>query len=156
MNENASRRKVILPTSPICITPDHVLGLVKSIYSTGGRLDSEELNDLIDVDLDVLTHAIDVSEAMGLLTFSKGDLILTEKGLAIAKSTHRKIRSTLRESINMLEPLHTIVEEASKHGDRIALEQLKKLLSPYYGSPTTGTVDCVREWLRILGVKVRE
>ncbi len=149
-------RRVILPTSPICITPDHVLGLVESIYSTGGRLDSEELNDMIDVDLDVLTHAIDVSEAMGLLTFSKGDIILTERGVEIARLTPKHIPSVLREYIKALEPINTIVMEASRYGGEISVEQLEKILLSYYGGITIEIVNCVREWLQLLGIRVRE
>jgi len=156
VEKNSSHtRKIVLPADPICITPDHVLGLVESVYSTGGRLDSEELNDLINVDLDVLTHAIDVSETMGLLRFEKGDLVLTEKGAMVAEAILKKAHSIIKTYIKNIEPLDTIMRKASKHGNKISIEELRKILSSTYGgSASTIVENCIREWIRFLGIRV--
>jgi len=153
--ESSHSRRIVLPADPICITPDHILGLVESVYSTGGRLDSEELNDLIDVDLDVLTHAIDVSEAMGLMRFEKGDLVLTEKGAMVAEAIPKKAHSIIKNYVKNIEPLDTIMRKASRHGNEISIEELRNILSSYYGGPPSTRVEnCIREWIRFLGIRV--
>jgi len=57
------------------VTVDQVLGLVKYVASLGGRVDSSKLDELLDVDMDLLPHAVEAAVVLGLLRREGGDLV---------------------------------------------------------------------------------
>ncbi|ADM27035.1 ABC nitrate/sulphonate/bicarbonate family transporter, ATPase subunit [Ignisphaera aggregans DSM 17230] len=149
-------KKYVIVANPICITPDHVLGLIESVYSLGGRIDSEELNNIIDVDMDILTHAIDIAEALNLVRFDQGNIELTELGIKVAKATTKEIKKILRERALNLEPLHTLINEIKNNNGRIEISRVREIIATFYGENNIEhSLDCLRQWWRYLEILSR-
>jgi len=122
--------KIVLP---IDVTPDHVLGLVEVLYSLGGRIDSMYVGDAINEEVDILPHAIDVAEALGLVKSENGNLTLTDLGKKIARSDPKSLKLLMRKAVSAIEPLNEIVS-ILKHRGRMSVEEFREILRKYYPS----------------------
>jgi len=132
----------------MCITPDHVIGLVESVYSVGGRIDSEELNDIIDVDMDILTHAIDIAEALGLIVFDRGDIQISELGARVAAAMLKEVKRLIRDRLVAVEPFATLVDKMKQRG-RLSMSEVKEVLASFYGEENVeSALNCLRQWWR--------
>jgi hypothetical protein len=89
---------------PICITIDHVIGLVEILYSLGGVVDTSKISEIADVDAGLPPNVVDVAEALGLVRLSKRDLEITNIGRDIARADSRSLKRLLRELAIKLEP----------------------------------------------------
>lgn len=137
---------------PICISVDHVLGLVEVLNSLGGRADASHINDVTDVDADVLSHAIDLAEWFGLLKSVKGDLILTDLGREVARSLHRNTVLKLRDRLSEIEPFKTILGILNSRG-KVDADEIAKILEDIYGSDTVEEAfNCVTGWGLFFGI----
>ncbi len=144
-------KRYLIVINPVCITPDHVLGLIEGVYSLGGRIDSEELNNIIDVDMDILTHAIDIAEALNLIVFDHGDIELTELGTKVAIATTKEVKKILREKASLLEPLNTLLNEINNKNGKIELSKVRELLASFYGEDNIEySLHCISQWWRYL------
>jgi len=147
--ENQPQNRKVLDVAPVCLTPDHILGLIESVYSVGGKIDSEELNNLIDVDMDLLTHAIDVAEALGLVVFDRGDITVTELGTKVAVAPPKEARKIVRDKLAALEPFTTLINEVKMRGGRISVSMVRKVLAGFYGEENVDSaLNCLRQWWR--------
>lgn len=146
--DSSSYGRRLLPVDPICITPDHVIGLVESVYSVGGRIDSEELNKLIDVDMDILTHAIDIAEALGLIVFDKGDIKISELGVRVATALPKEVERLIGDRLVALEPFATLADRMKQRG-RLSLTDTKEVLASFYGEgKVESALNCLWQWWR--------
>ena len=131
---------------PICISVDHVLGLVEVLNSLGGRADASHINEVTDVDADVLSHAIDLAEWLGLVKSVRGDLTLTDLGRDVAQSLHRGVLLKLKDRLIDIEPFKTIDSILRSRG-RIEEEELTDLLKDIYGSDIVDdALNCITGW----------
>lgn len=128
MDQSGDRRKRLLPPD---VTPDHVLGLVELLRSLGSGIDSMYIGDAISEDVRVLPHAIDVAEALGLITQKGGNLELTERGRRVAAGNPKVVKRLLRESILELEPISTIVERLRGRGE-MTVEEFDAIIREHY------------------------
>ncbi|WP_272985745.1 AAA-associated domain-containing protein [Fervidicoccus fontis] len=141
-------KEYVLPVSPKCISVDHVLGLVESLYSVGGMADVSYINDVTDVDIDVLPHAIDISERLGLISYNNGDLLLTDFGKKIAMAHHLEVRDLLKEKISTLQPIKDIIKKSRDSNNILTEDEVYQILSRYYGEEEIGkALKCISMWL---------
>lgn len=95
------------------VRPGQVISLVEITGGMGPRLDVPRAADEMGADIDVLFPIIDAAQMLGLVKLEKGDLFLTEDGLAFQKTLKQKVK-TLRARLEVIEPFKTAVELASK------------------------------------------
>ncbi|MGB9725155.1 MAG: AAA-associated domain-containing protein [Fervidicoccaceae archaeon] len=145
-------KEYVLPVSPKCISLDHVVGLVETIYSLGGKADASFINDVTDVDIDVLTHAIDLSEIFGLIRYKDGDIVLTDLGIKASRTHLRELKQILRENALKIHPVSDILEKASQSEDHsVTEEEIYEILGKYYSESELGkALRCVMQWIYYL------
>jgi len=98
------------------VKPGQVISLVEITGGMGPKLDVPRVADEMGADIDVLFPIIDAAQMLGLVKLEKGDLFLTEDGLAFQKTLKQKVK-TLKDRLAAIEPFKTAVELASKrHG----------------------------------------
>lgn len=149
MNE---RKEYVLPVSPKCISLDHVVGLVETLYSLGGKADASFINDVTDVDIDVLTHAIDLSEIFGLVQYKDGDIVLTDLGFKASRTHLRELKQILRKNSLGIHPVSDILEKAkmSENGS-ISEEEIYEILGKYYSeNELVKAFRCIMQWIYYL------
>ncbi|MEL9908753.1 MAG: AAA-associated domain-containing protein [Desulfurococcus sp.] len=98
------------------VLPDHVLGLVETVYTLGGKIDPMYIGDVIGENIEVLPYTIDLAEVLGLITYRDGIVTLTETGENIVKSNTKTVVKKLRELASRLQPLKDIVEILKSKG----------------------------------------
>ncbi|MEM0046302.1 MAG: AAA-associated domain-containing protein [Fervidicoccaceae archaeon] len=148
----SEHREYVLPVSPKCISLDHVVGLIETIYSLGGKADASFINDVTDADIDVLTHAIDLSEIFGLIKYKDGDIVLTDLGLKASRTHLRELKKILREKSVGIHPIVDIMQKARESEDRsINEEEIYAILEKYYSeNELSKAIRCVLQWIYYL------
>ena len=76
---------------PRDVLPDHVVGLVESLHSLGGKVDPMYIGDLTGESIDLLPKVIDVAEALNLVRYENGYLYLTELGRKVAEADPKRL-----------------------------------------------------------------
>lgn len=146
-SDNSSKRPILPPD----VTPDHVLGLVELLRSLGSGIDSMYVGDAISEDIRFLPQAIDVAEALGLVTQRGGNLELTELGKHVAEGNPKTVRELLRKVAAKLEPIGEIVKLLREKGE-ILVEEFEELLQKYYSSDFEKAFQNVLTWGAFLGL----
>lgn len=135
---------------PICVSPDQVMGLVEIVNSVGGVVDAERINDMTDVDADLLPHAIDAAEMLGLLTFDSGNVKLTEAGRRLAQDNLKSVKRELGERIKRVELFRVLLTVLSEKG-RLGKEEASEILRDYAEWGDNNNVDevfnCLVSWV---------
>jgi len=142
-------RAYVLPVSPKCISLDHVVGLIETLYSLGGKADASFINDVTDVDIDVLTHAIDISEIFGLITYKDGDIVLTDLGLKASRTHLRELKQILKSNVMKIHPISDLIERAKQNEESsVSEEEIYEILGKYYSeSELSRAFKCVMQWI---------
>ena len=125
---DSERRRVLIPVD---LTPDHLLGFLELLHSLGGSVDSMRVGDSISESVEILPHVIDVAEALGLVTQSRGDLRITPLGQKIVRGDPKTVRRELRKLASLLDPIAEIVE-ALKRKASLKVEEFMELVEKYY------------------------
>jgi NitT/TauT family transport system ATP-binding protein len=110
MVANRQTKSMVMPGK---VRPGQVISLVEITGGMGPRLDVPRVADEMGADIDVLFPIIDAAQMLGLVRLEKGDLILTEDGLAFQKTLKQKVNA-LRERLTAIEPFRTALELTSK------------------------------------------
>lgn len=153
MDPSDSSKRTVLPPD---VTPDHVLGLVELLHSLGSGIDSMYVGDAISEDIRFLPHAIDVAEALGLVTQRGGNLELTERGRRVAEGNPKIVKELLREVASKLEPIREVTERLSEKGE-LSIEEFEELLLKHYSSDFEKAMQNVLTWSAYLGLfKMRD
>jgi NitT/TauT family transport system ATP-binding protein len=113
---------------PGSVRPGQVISLVEITGGMGPKLDVPRAADEMGAGIDVLFPIIDAAQMLGLVRFEKGDLSLTEDGLAFQKTLKQKVK-TLKDRLAEIEPFKTAVELASKKRSVSAGEVAEALLA---------------------------
>lgn len=135
---------------PVCVSPDHVMGLVEILNSVGGAADAERINEITDVDADLLPHAIDAAEILGLVKFNSGNLRLTGLGKKMAEGTIKYVKRELGDVIRDVEPFRSIlrrleVERMIEKGE--LMDQLKGYAYWEDQEDLEKVFSCLLSWL---------
>ena len=123
-----AEKKVVLPGD---VSPDHVLGLVEVLNSSGERIDSMYVGDAVHENIKILPKAIDVAEALGLVVSHSGNLWLTELGKKVARSNPKSLKRLLKNMITNVEPLGELLA-LLKERKRISVEEFREIVEKYY------------------------
>lgn len=126
--DTSKKRRVLLPLD---FTPDHLLGLLELLHSLGGSVDSMYIGDSLSENVEMLPHAIDIAEALGLVTQERGNLKITELGKKIVKSDPKSVRRELRKLVHFIEPLNELVN-ILKEKTLLSVEEFEELVEKYY------------------------
>lgn len=148
------RKDYVLPVSPKCISLDHVVGLIETLYSLGGKADASFVNDVTDADIDVLTHAIDLAEIFGLIKYKDGDIVLTDLGIKASMTHLRELKQILRNISSGIHPISDILKKAEDSEDHsLSEDELYEILSKYYSEEEQlKAVKCVLQWIYYLNL----
>lgn len=136
---------------PPCVTVDQVVGLVEVLHSLGGSADASKISEIMDMDAGMLPNVIDVAEALGLLTHSKGDLIITNLGVEVARADSRSLKRILGGLVDRIEPLATILRILRERGG-ISRADVENILEEAYGKEKSRALECLTHWGTYLGV----
>ena len=148
VDQSDSGRKLVLPPD---VTPDHVLGLLELLRSLGSGIDSMYVGDAIGEDVQILPHAIDVAEALELVTQKEGNLELTERGKRVAAGNPKTVKNLLREVALKLEPIAEVVEELRRKGE-LSVEEFESIIQKHYPSNYEEAMQNVLVWGAYLGL----
>ncbi len=143
-----SRKKLVLPPD---VTVDHVLGLIELLSSLGDKTDSMYIGDAINESVDILPHAIDVAEALGLVESRGGDLTLTELGRRVVKGNPKTVKSLLRREVQKLEPIAELMSRLKERG-KISVEEFEELIMKYYPGSFEQAKHNVLQWGAFLNI----
>lgn len=146
--EDSSKRRHVLPPD---LAPDHVLGLIELLASLGGKIDSMYVGDAISEAIDVLPHAIDAAEALGLITVRSGDLVLTDLGRKVVRGDPKTVKHLLREVVMNLEPIAEIVEVLRERRE-VPAEEFDLIVEKYYPTNFEMARQNVLVWGAFLGL----
>ena len=94
---------------PLCVSPDHVMGLLGYLSGLGGVADADAFNKASGVDLDLLPHALIAAEMLGLVTSDSGYIMLTKLGKRLGDESARHARRVLGEMLVGIEPFRSLV-----------------------------------------------
>ena len=125
---SSEKSDVLIPPD---VTPDHVLGLLETLYSLGGRLDPMYIGDAIGESIKILPHAIDLAEALNLVVYKDGIISITEFGREVARADVKSVRRMLRRFAFKLQPLRDIIERLKTRGF-LKVEEYEELISNRY------------------------
>lgn len=127
--EPQSRRTLIPPD----VTPDHVLGLAEILFSLGNKIDPMYVGDAIGENIDILPHAIDLAEALNIIEYRDGTIVLTNFGVEIVRGNTKVVKKLLRWKALELEPLNEIVRRLKSKGC-ISVEEYSEIIKRNYSS----------------------
>jgi len=136
------------------VTVDQVLGLVKYVASLGGRVDSSKLDELLDVDMNLLPHAVEAAVVLGLLRREGGDLVVTEEGRRSVELRGKRLRALIKELSDDVEPFKEIFN--SIKDDSIGREVLRDIIRRAGYIDVDRAVEVFTEWLAYMGIEVTE
>jgi hypothetical protein len=91
------------------VSVDQLLGLLKAVYSLGGKADAMHVSNAISTGLGGLPLAIDAAEMLGLIRARGGDLELTEAGRAAVSGPLRELQKYLRAKLRDIEPFASLL-----------------------------------------------
>jgi len=128
VSSEESRYRVTIPPD---LLPDHVLGLLETLYSLGGDIDPMYIGDAIGENIRILPHAIDLAEALNLVTYQEGKLILTKFGERIVKENTKTVKKLLRSVASKLEPLREIIKILKEKGF-LTVEEYREIIHRIY------------------------
>lgn len=143
-------KRVLVPRD---ILPDHIVGLVESLYSLGGRADPMHIGDLTGESIALLPKVIDVAETLGLVKYENGYLTLEEPGRKVAEADPKRLRKLLRELVieKKVEPLHEIYEMLVKRKS-IPRGELTRVIEKHYKRMDEGVSRNILVWGAYLGM----
>lgn len=98
-----SKHPKILPS----VTPGMVVGLLVVVSGHGGKADLARISIDLQSDVDDLLPVIEVAENLGFISVENGDVMLTELGEKLVKSTPSRRKFILGKAIANVEPFAT-------------------------------------------------
>lgn len=125
---DAQIRKILIPPD---VTPDHVLGLAEMLFSLGGSIDPMYIGDAVGENIGILSHAIDLAEALEIVKLTGGSITLTDFGVKVVKDNNRVVKKLLREKALKLEPLGEIVRALKSRGS-ISVREYDEIIRKNY------------------------
>ncbi len=135
---------------PLCVSPDHVMGLLGYLSGLGGVADADSFNRASGVDLDLLPHALDAAEMLGLVVSESGYIMLTKLGKRFGNEGARHVRKELGELISGIAPFRDVVR-ALREGRQVRREEALEMLRKYqYGGSEEElerSFRCMLSWL---------
>ncbi len=150
MLKESDKKHLLIPRD---ILPDHVIGLVESLYSLGCSADPMHIGDITGESIDVLPKAIDVAEALNLVKYENGYLRITDLGKKIAEANPKKLRKMLREAIisNKVEPLYEVYMTL-KERKTLTKEEFREIIEKHYRRVNNEIMNNVLMWGTYLGL----
>jgi len=144
VSKESNRNPHLIPRD---VLPDHIIGLVESLYSLGGLADPMYIGDITSESIDVLPKAIDVAEALNLMKYENGYLQITDFGRKVAEADSKKIRKLLREAViaNKIEPLHEIYT-VLRNRKKISREEFISIVEKHYKRINDEVIKNVLVW----------
>lgn len=110
MVASRQQKSMVMPGN---VKPGQVISLVEVTGGMGPKMDVPMVADEMGADIDVLFPIIDAAQMLGLVKLERGDLYVTEDGVAFQKATKQKVK-TLKNRLSVIEPFKTALELASK------------------------------------------
>lgn len=105
---------------------DQVLGLLRVLYSLGGKTDIYKIDEEVEIDFDELSLAVNAAEALGLVAVRAGDVELTELGRRAAVSDLDDVKEEIALKLSSLRPFADILNKVD--GDSAPLSDVLSLL----------------------------
>lgn len=139
---------ILIPSE---VLPDHVLGLIETLHMLGGSADPMHIGDIIGENIEILPHAIDLAEALGLITYRNGIVTLTELGRKVVKSYTKTVRKILRKMALKLQPLKDIVDILKDRG-YLTVDEYKNIIMRRYPSSYAVAYEHILIWGTFLGL----
>jgi len=106
---------------PPNVRPGQVMGLVEITGGLGSRIDTAKLADEMGADIAVLLPILDAAELLGLVKSEKGNVYLTDDGIAFQETSKGKVR-TLADKLVKTEPFRTAMDLANRQGSVTSAE----------------------------------
>jgi len=116
---------------PLCVSPDHVMGLLGYLSGLGGVADAGTFNRASGVDLDLLPHALRAAEMLGLVEVDSGYIMLSRLGKGLSNETARHARKALGEILVNVEPFGGILR-ALRDRRILRREEAMELMRGYH------------------------
>ncbi|MGC8614190.1 MAG: AAA-associated domain-containing protein, partial [Conexivisphaera sp.] len=116
---------------PICVSPDHVMGLLGYLSGLGGVADADAVNRASGADLDILPHALRAAEMLGLVEADSGYIMLTKLGKRLSSESSSHARRELGEALSGLEPFREILHRLRERR-ALSREELLDILRNYH------------------------
>ena len=135
---------------PLCVSPDHVMGLLGYLSGLGGVADANSFNAASGVDLDLLPHALAVAEMLGLVTSDSGYIILTKLGKRLGNEGARYTRRALGEILAGIEPFRSLMHVLRERRSLSRDDAIKILRESHYGESEEELARefrCLISWL---------
>lgn len=106
---------------------DQVAGLIRVLYSMGGRVDAYKVDEEVEIDLGDLSLAIEAAKALGLIKAEQGDLQLTELGRLWALGDLDDVREELGRRLAEMSPFADVLRALGEKGE-VELREVEELL----------------------------
>jgi hypothetical protein len=127
---------------PVCVTPDHIMGLMYRLSASGGAVPPGSLPRTA-AGLNILPHVIMAAHLLGLVEVGPGSMALTAAGLSLAEEGAGE---ALAEALAGLEPFRTVLRALRTKGSLRREEALGMLGEIGYADPWQA-LGCLLHWL---------